>query len=158
MNDAVAVAIVKPAGEALAFVMSSWLKSYKARGCALHGLDDATYYRSYHPELMRLIARCNVALATLEDDADAYMGWACGTDGVLHYVYVKWPYRQHGIARTLMAAAAGEPKIYTFEPSTKDGALRKSVAKVAERHGWKHHAHPIPGVLVAKQLKEAKIA
>jgi GNAT superfamily N-acetyltransferase len=94
-----------------------------------------------------------VALATLDGEPDVFLGWACGAAGVLHYVYVKHAFRENGIARDLVEAVAGVPTVYTFEPATKEGEARRKLIAVAERKGWKLHAHPVPGVLVRKQLQ-----
>ena len=151
--EGVKVELVKPAGSVLAFVLNSWLESYRERGRAVHEIDRPTFYRTHHPEVTRLVERNRLAFATLDADPDAYLGWACGAPGVLHYVYVKHAYRECGLGNLLVAAVADTPRVYTFEPGTKSGELRRAIVDVATRKGWKYHAHPVPGVLVHKQLQ-----
>jgi GNAT superfamily N-acetyltransferase len=151
--DGVTILRELPAG-GQAFALNSWLKSYEPRARRLHELGRNEYYRTYHPELSRLLRLSNVALAVLDDDPDCYLGWACGSEGVLHWVYVKHAYRELGVARALVREVAGDGVgVFTFEPSTSSGEPRKSLLAVAERKGMKHHAHPIPGVVVRSQLK-----
>ena len=43
-----------------------------------------------------------VLVAHPEGDEDTILGWTCAELDVLHYVYVKAPFRRLGIARTLL--------------------------------------------------------
>jgi hypothetical protein len=145
-------------GDREAFVLNSWLESYRERGRALHGLSKTEYYRVYHPELTRLLRRSSVSFAALTDDPDIYLGWACGAPGVLHYCYVKSWCRQRGIGQGLIDAVCERPQtllVYTFEPCTETGEPRRSLLAVAERRGYKYHPHPVPGVEMLKQQEKA---
>lgn len=144
--------------EAHPFVLSCWLKSYEARGCRTHGLDHDSsrdrraYYNAHHPEFTRLLHAGRLALACVEEDHDTYVGWALGAEGLLHYVFVKSSSRDHGIARRLVRAIAGDgPIVYTFEPGKSTGRPNASLLAVAQRHGWRFHPHPVPGMAVRKQ-------
>lgn len=148
--------------EAAPFVLSCWLKSYEPRGCRVHGLDAdvqadrATYYRAHHPELTRLLRSSTLALATVDEDPDVYLGWALGGPGLLHYVFVKSAARGHGIANRLVRAVTGEgPVVHTFEPAKRNGKANAGLLAVAQRRGWKFHPHPVPGIVVHKQ-REAR--
>lgn len=144
------------------FVLACWLKSYEPRGCRVHGLDAdvqadrATYYRAHHPELTRLLRSSTLAMATVEEDPDVFLGWAVGSPGVLHYVFVKSAARGHGVGNRLVRAAAGDGAIvHTFEPSKRNGKANAGLLAVAARRGMRFHPHPIPGIAVHKQ-REAR--
>jgi hypothetical protein len=167
--SAVTIKLISGDQHAEAFVLNSWLRSYERRGRVRNGIDprfafkshtgpliaSADYYRTHHPELQRLVRRSRIALAVLTEDHDVYLGWACGTAGVLHYVYTKYVYRTAGIARALVREVCGDgPLMFTFEPSNDRGKPRRMLMEVAERKGYTFHPHPIPGVEVFKQLQE----
>lgn len=145
-----------PAPGSEPFVLNSWLKSYEPRGCRTHDASPTAFYRAHHPECTRLLRGSMFALATVEEDGDVFEGWAVGSAGVLHYVFVKSAARNHGIANRLVRAVAGDgPLVYTFEPSKRNGKAHGPLLAVAERRGWKFHPHPVPGIVVHKQ-REAR--
>jgi GNAT superfamily N-acetyltransferase len=143
--------------DVLGFVLRAWLRSYEARGMQCHGIDKRTYYRTHHPELIRLLRANGVVLARVTDSPDVYCGFAVGAPGVLHAVYVKAPCRGVGVGRELVRIACGDaPGVYTFEPGQRDGRARATLVRVAERKRWRFHPHPVPGVEVRKQLQQAR--
>ena len=133
------------------FALNSWLLGHERLVVArpYMGLDRSGFYRTYRPELLRLLRTNRVAVATLEAEPDIYLGWACGNPGVLHYVYVKYSSRGFGLANELMGAVADEPKVYTFQPCDRHGrvrsdlsavAARKGIALSEHRFGWRYNA------------------
>jgi hypothetical protein len=159
MSDGVVIKLFEPSAGLLpapveAFAIKSWLVGYEPRARRLHRLDRREYFGLYHPALTTLLRSNRVALAVAEDDEDAFVGFACGVRGVLHYVYVKHPFRLLGQGGALVRSACeGEPSVYTFEPPSRNGRPRASVVRVAARKGWRYHAHPVPGVVVRQQQR-----
>lgn len=94
---------------AIPFILNSWLKSYR-----WSDKDNPDYYRNLAPEIKRLIKTNRVMVATLAEEPDCFVGWACGTKGRLHYVYVKSAFRRDGVARELIEKICGQYGTYTF--------------------------------------------
>lgn len=106
------------------FVMSSWLKSFKTSNAA-GLLPFNLYYDAYRLAIQQLLDRGSVVYVAYvpgEDEAksDIY-GWACVERGfdkpLVHYVYVKQPYRRLGVAKALLRAAGvhvSQPFFYTY--------------------------------------------
>jgi GNAT superfamily N-acetyltransferase len=90
------------------FVLSSWLKSYfRNRQLFAQGaqLSEREYFVGHQRMVKWLLDRAPVLVACNPDDESQIYGWACyeedGDTTVLHYVYVKAPYRGYGVGRTL---------------------------------------------------------
>jgi GNAT superfamily N-acetyltransferase len=98
------------------FVVESWLSSYKTAHAA--GLIAMASWREVMvPQIERVLAKpgvqVHVAYHPGEQDrgADLY-GWIAaepGAEPLVHYVYVKQPYRRMGIARGLLGALGIDP-------------------------------------------------
>ncbi len=104
-----AATIVRPLAEAdHAFIFSSWLKSY--RGSATD-VSSAVYFAQHHRLVDRLLKRSVVLIAANADDLTQILGYLVCEEvagvAVVHYVYVKAPFRNLGIASHLMRAACG---------------------------------------------------
>ena len=95
---------------AIPFILNSWLKSYR-----WSDKDNADYFRNLSPRIKQLIKTNRVMVATLAGEPDCYVGWVCGTQGVLHYVYVKSVFRRDGIAKALIEKVCGQYGSYTFK-------------------------------------------
>lgn len=97
------------------WVISSWLDSYRTAHTA--GLIAMSRWKAVMtPELESILDRpgCAVLVAyTPGDDPDTDgLGWLCHeghAPPLLHYVYVKQPYRRLGIAGTLLRRAGIDP-------------------------------------------------
>jgi GNAT superfamily N-acetyltransferase len=69
----------------------------------------STYFREHHDFAQAALGRSAVFCAVAKDDEEHIYGWACiepptGDEltRALHYVYVKHPYRNFGIAGALL--------------------------------------------------------
>lgn len=101
----------------LDFVVATWLDSYRTAHAA--GLIAMERWRDVMAvELRDVLARpdCGTWIAHAPSgspDSDAY-GWLCAETGyaapLVHYCYVKAPYRRLGIARALLRAADIDPR------------------------------------------------
>ncbi len=61
------------------------------------------YLEALNAEVPRLLTPETCVVGHNPRDDDAVWGFACGSNGVLHYVWVKDEYRGRGFARTLVA-------------------------------------------------------
>lgn len=96
-----------------ALIYSSWLKSYASQN---RDQPKATVYRLHQKVAKRLLEESITLVACMDDDASQVIGWLCARRTpkflVVHYCYVKAPFRRFGIARALLSAfdhTPGEP-------------------------------------------------
>ena len=100
-------------------ICSSWLKSYR-KAPAVAKLRGPVYFDSQRSVVERILGRASVAVACSQSDfADVYgyvvyESLAAGT--VLHWLYVKQPFRGLGIARVLLSAS-GAPRAKSVQHS-----------------------------------------
>lgn len=97
----------------ISFIYSSWLKSYAAQN---KDQPKITVYKMHRKVVQRLLEDGITLVACMEDDPDQVLGWLCAQRIpkflVVHYCYVKAPYRRFGLARALIDAfeyRPGEP-------------------------------------------------
>jgi GNAT superfamily N-acetyltransferase len=90
-----------PAPTDIPFVLNSWLKS--ARDVGDHAsMSNAVYFAGYRNECVAKLETGNVTVACSSEDPDQIYGWLAWTGRVIHYVYVKHPYRRFGLARAMV--------------------------------------------------------
>ncbi len=92
-------------------VVNSWITSHAAFTKA----DGHVVRYVHHPALvLDLVQRCSVVVACDPDDHDEVYGWLCHElvkgELVIHYLFVKFPFRRSGIADQLYEhVATGRP-------------------------------------------------
>jgi GNAT superfamily N-acetyltransferase len=89
-----------------AFIYSSWLRSYRDSEFA-RSLSTDIYFHGHRQVLERILDRATTIVACDPEDPDHIYGWLChemGYPPILHYVYVKHPYRGMGLGKQLFAA------------------------------------------------------
>lgn len=65
-------------------------------------------HKKYEQALNMLIVRgAEFRIAHFAEDVDRVLGWSCVEGPILHYVFVKSPYRQQGIAKALVFGRGG---------------------------------------------------
>lgn len=108
MNDTAICLIRDLRDEERAFVLSSWLKSYR-NAPHMRLVDNNTYFAKQAANIMAILdcSRCLVA-ADPEDDTVLW-GFIVVEFDFCHYVYVKHLMRHHGLARALWSAAGRPP-------------------------------------------------
>lgn len=124
------------------FVLSSWLKSYRnAEMASLISKDR--YFRGHNELALDALGRSNLLVAVARDDSDHIYGWLCHQQGeptIIHYLYVKYPFRSMGIAKILFEEIIppGEPFVFTHLPEGK-------LFNKAKEHGtYDHYPFFIP--------------
>lgn len=114
---------IRPAVEAdLPFVVHSWLHSYASTGAKA---SSSSVYWDHHPNLVKAaLGRSSVLVACPDDDPESILGWICidrvGKHGLIHYVYVKHPFRRLGIASALLAPLRPVPMCITHKTSVTE--------------------------------------
>ena len=100
------------------FIYSSWLKSFRD-GPAVKGITNSTYYSGQHQVIENLITEKStvILLACNPEDSLHIYGYIVATENCVHWVYVKLPFRQFGICKTLIQALVKtDKKYYTHLP------------------------------------------
>jgi ribosomal protein S18 acetylase RimI-like enzyme len=62
-------------------------------------------WRKHHAIVEGLLSRSTAIIACNPEDPDHIVGYIVFEDGVIHWLYVKKPFRQRGIGRELLAIA-----------------------------------------------------
>jgi GNAT superfamily N-acetyltransferase len=84
-------------------LFSSWLKSYWHATRSRQLVQGPIFFAEHHRLIERLIPLSAVVCACNPEDSDQVFGWAMGDPGkVLHYVYLREPYRHFGIAHRML--------------------------------------------------------
>ena len=90
------------------FIMNSYLKSYRNSPEASFMLNDI-YFPEHSQRMQRLLKTSQVLTACAADDPDQILGYIVTGKAhywaVVHYLYIKYPFRQMGVAKALVAAA-----------------------------------------------------
>ena len=75
--------------------------------------------------------------AVVAEMGSGLLGWAAGSAMLLHYVYVKQPYRGEGVAEALVVALGGPTKTTHW---TRGAARHKKRGSYEyQPHYWKEH-------------------
>lgn len=91
----------------LAFVMSTWMRSYAGR---VQGIVRKDVFHEHHRRLAeRLIASERVTVACSPTSETTIHGWCCtgNASPVLHYAYVPPELRRVGLAREMIRSSLG---------------------------------------------------
>jgi GNAT superfamily N-acetyltransferase len=111
--------VYRPASpDEMSFILDSWLKSYKFSPWA-GVMENHKYFVQQREAIEALLARGSQITVAEVPDTDRVAGWIChehkpGID-VVHYVYVKDPWRKMGIGGALVDETCREREIlYTF--------------------------------------------
>lgn len=105
-------------------ITSSWLKSFRD-GLFSRGIPNNIYYYNHHKILEELIPRSTVLVSCNGEDSDQILGWCCyevvDTAVVLHYLYVKHPFRGFRVAESLVGSILSkeQPPAVMYTHSTR---------------------------------------
>lgn len=87
------------------FIANSYLKSYRTGPEAKHMVNDI-YFPEYKERLTNMMTNGRVWVACSEADEDQIGGYVITGKvhswDVLHYIYVKYPFRQMGLAAHML--------------------------------------------------------
>lgn len=114
----------------LPFVYNSFLKSYRDSP-TVSAVPNTMYYEGQHALVERLLLRpaCKLLMAVSREDQTQIFGYALAEIlpyPVMHWIYVKHPFRSFGIGKALEDAFfKGEDKVfYTHRLKTTERLLK----------------------------------
>lgn len=127
---------IRAATEAdISFLFNSWLRSYRQSEFAKQ-MQNEVYFAAQHKVIEGLLKTCKTLIACNHADISQIYGYTVTTevDGVpvVHFAYVKEPYRGLGLARKLLQEAGislEKPYCYTHK-TFKAGLLERKHAIV----------------------------
>lgn len=113
------------------FILNSWLKSYRNSDFA-KDMANPVYFTNHTHVIANLVARSNVIIAhnpEFPDQIYGYIVFECPEDvAIIHYIYVKFPYRKFKIGSTLFRFAQPNDKefsLITHLPRNYEGLSAK---------------------------------
>jgi hypothetical protein len=117
-------------------IKNSWFTSHKQNSALLKVVRSDVYAERQNPLIEVLLEKCPPIVATLEAVPDEVVGWVCRDLAfpIVHYVYVKHPFRRTGIASVLVSGS----KRHTHQ--TRAGEL------LFRRRGSLYDPYLLPGV------------
>jgi GNAT superfamily N-acetyltransferase len=122
MNEQVEIRPFNPETDT-AFVCDSWMKYFCQEGLLAQDVPKATFYKWHRKIVDLLLAREDVTKLVAEQNG-TILGYVVSSPAAMHWCYVKFPFRGHGVATALLAAAKVDldKMIYTHRTKT----MRKS--------------------------------
>ena len=88
------------------FIVSSWTKSYRQSFFATK-MSNEVYFTEHKKVIAARFADSRAVIACTGDDIDQILGYIVFQGHVLHYLYVKQPFRRLGIGSALIQDAMG---------------------------------------------------
>lgn len=120
------------------WVISGWLRSYKdwwETHAISRGYLPEEYYDIMRPVVEDKLERSTPLIAVLREIPMQCLGFVCGGEGLLDYVYVKGPFRHNGIATRLIREECGDsPGVF------KCGTEKRYFTRSLRKKGWKYEA------------------
>lgn len=100
-------------------IFATWLRAYRHGSHFPRRIPDAVYFEEHHAIIEELLERSVVRVATPPGEPEVILGWAVlevlepepadpTSPVAVHFVYVKPPFRQAGIARALLSPTVPE--------------------------------------------------
>src|SRR5436309_249818 len=84
------------------FVFATWLRCYRYSSAFAKPIPEEVFFRFHHAVIQRILSRgASLRIAHLADEPGVILGYLVTEPGVVHFVYVKKPFRRNGIARSL---------------------------------------------------------
>lgn len=114
------------------FIYNSWLMSFR-KAPENFGVRDVVYFQWRKEQFKRLIERSQVTLAVFAADPWLILGYSVVAAPVLHYVYVRLPFRSLGIAKRLVDRAFPEGDAVLCSHMTRAPAIEKLVNHLQRR-------------------------
>lgn len=97
----------------LNFILNSWLKSYRNSYYAIK-IPNQIYYQEQKALISNLLGKSQVVVAVNQEDSSQILGFIMFEIGkisltpVIHYIYVKSPFRKLGIGTELLQEAVSQ--------------------------------------------------
>lgn len=123
--------IRKARGDDLAFIYSTWAKSFRYDSDLARGCKNSVFFPEYARVIDDILSRpeTEVAVAVLEKDPFVILGYFVSEGCVAHYTFVKEAFRSRGIATALWKSSELPISICTHRTSMAEDVLgRHSVS------------------------------
>jgi len=100
----IAEVVVRPMVEGdRAFVLATWLNSYRHGAPATRKLSTDLFYRHHHPLAEAALTRATVSVAVLPDTPDVILGYLVAEGrSTVHFAYVKKAFRRMRVLTQLL--------------------------------------------------------
>lgn len=96
-------------------IFATWLRAYRHGSHFPRKIPESIFFEAHHDVVEELLDRSCVRVATPPDDPDVILGWSAletleprpedpTSPVVVHFCYVKPPFRRSGVARALLGA------------------------------------------------------
>jgi len=123
---------LRPATESdVDFIFNSWLKCYRYSPNTV-GAQNPVYFAQHHKLIEGLCKRANITIACNAADIAQIYGYVCSEMidelPVIHFLYVKQPFRKFGIAMQLAEVAGFKresPVFFTHRTFTAENLEKK---------------------------------
>lgn len=98
------VSLRKGEKEDLNLIYSTWLKGLYYGNDWFREIDKDIYFKYYQKVLNKILENetINITIACLKDQQDVVLGYSVSEALVLHWIFVKEPWRGIGLARDLL--------------------------------------------------------
>ena len=114
MTDQIAIREFDP--HDMGLIYQSWLRSYRFSDFA-RAIRVSIYFSEHRHVVDSLVNTAKIVCAVNPEDPTHIYGWACmdlsGQLPIVHYVFIKPPYRGFGIAKLLLKGIQGRPFLFT---------------------------------------------
>ena len=137
-----------PLPDDLAFVKSSWAKSYYDGNPFRRWLTPEDFHGFHRPQRDRFFAKPNTTVIVCADSTDinVIVGWIAveviPAGFILQYIYVKSDFKKQGIARELVSRAIPSSKVfYTHITGIGKTIMRKDLETKKEMAGYRYVPH-----------------
>ena len=106
------------------FILNSWLKSYRSSGVTEH-IPSTIYFTEHKKTVLRLMEDAKILVCCNPEDEEQIFGWTCYEEPlIIHFIYVKYPYRKFGMAKSLYNTI-GSPTITSHLPRSYSELKKK---------------------------------
>lgn len=83
------------------FIFATWLRCYKHDSPLTKYIRRDLFFARHKAVIEKILASCEVDVACDGNDKDLIFGYIAHEKGIIHFVYVKEPFRKLGIAKKL---------------------------------------------------------
>lgn len=132
MNDNEKWIIREAKGEDLAFIYSTWAKSYRYDADLTRGCKNSVFFPEYATVIDHILSQpgTQVQVAALESNPNVILGYFISEGCVGHYTFVKEAFQARGIAKALWKNSETPISIASHRTSTIEPVLNRYAGSV----------------------------
>lgn len=98
----------------ISFIYDSFMKSYKADGPLGKITTKRVFFQEFPQVIDRILSTSKVQIMCLSEEPKIIVGYIIFQPQLIHYIFVKEPFRRNGIAKTLKSHALGLNDSFTY--------------------------------------------